>query len=106
MERTCARHPGTFCFSRPIYADGSARPVQLEFGVLRMERTLRVDLFENDDEPDARCAAPPSHRYCRVIIRPGVDPQRLATTPSPLPSRMPTAAGSAFGERRGREGVR
>jgi hypothetical protein len=35
MERYCARHAGTFCFARPIYTDDTARPAELEFGVLR-----------------------------------------------------------------------
>lgn len=48
MERYCATHPGTFCFSRPIYADATARPAQLEFGVLRLERSLWVEVFDNE----------------------------------------------------------
>jgi hypothetical protein len=47
MERYCATHPGTFCFSRPVYTDETARPTELEFGVLRLERTFWVEIFEN-----------------------------------------------------------
>lgn len=47
MERYCAEHPGTFCFSRPIYADGSWRPTAIEYGVLTGPRTLWVERFEN-----------------------------------------------------------
>jgi hypothetical protein len=47
MERYCAEHVGLFCFSRPIYADATARPSQLEFGVLRPDRTFWVELFDN-----------------------------------------------------------
>ncbi|HEX7676533.1 MAG TPA: hypothetical protein VF713_00300 [Thermoanaerobaculia bacterium] len=47
MERYCATHPGTFCFSRPIYADGSARPAEIEFGVLRADGTFWVGVFDN-----------------------------------------------------------
>jgi hypothetical protein len=34
MERYCYEHPGTFCFSRPIYADTTSIPRWLEFGLL------------------------------------------------------------------------
>ncbi len=47
MERYCAQHPGTFCFARPIYTDDTARPAELEFGVLKADRTLWVRMFEN-----------------------------------------------------------
>lgn len=47
MERYCEEHLGTFFFSRPIYADATARPSQLEFGVLREEGTFWVETFEN-----------------------------------------------------------
>lgn len=47
MERYCAKHPETFFFSRTIYDDATARPAQLEFGLLTPERTLDVELFEN-----------------------------------------------------------
>lgn len=47
MERYCAKHPGTFFFSRPIYTDATARPAQIEFGLLRHDRTLQVELFAN-----------------------------------------------------------
>lgn len=47
METYCARHPGTFFFSRPIYDDDTARPARLEFGVLTKERRFEVEVFEN-----------------------------------------------------------
>ena len=47
METYCALHPGTFCFSRPIYMDGSARPALLEFGILKAEGELWVEVFKN-----------------------------------------------------------
>jgi hypothetical protein len=47
MERYCAAHEGTFFFSRPVYADATARPAEVEFGVLRHDLTLWVELFEN-----------------------------------------------------------
>jgi hypothetical protein len=47
MERYCAEHPGTFCFSRPVYTDEGARPAEIEFGVLREEGTLWVEVFDN-----------------------------------------------------------
>jgi hypothetical protein len=47
MEKHCASNPGTFCFARPIYADGTAQPAFLEFGVLRRPRELWVETFDN-----------------------------------------------------------
>ncbi len=47
MERYCATHPGTFCFSRPLYNDEGARPAEIEFGVLRQDGTLWVEVFDN-----------------------------------------------------------
>jgi len=47
MERFCHQHPGTFCFSRPIYADGSSVPRWLEFGLLKNDETLWVEVFDN-----------------------------------------------------------
>jgi hypothetical protein len=47
MERYCQEHPGTFCFSRPIYRDSSSVPRWLEFGVLKDDETLWVEVFEN-----------------------------------------------------------
>ena len=38
---------GTFCFSRPIYVDGSSVPRWLEFGLLKTDQTLWVEIFEN-----------------------------------------------------------
>jgi hypothetical protein len=47
MEKYCRDQEGTFCFSRPIYADGSNVPRWLEFGVLKRDETLWVEVFEN-----------------------------------------------------------
>jgi hypothetical protein len=47
MERYCARNPGTFCFSRPIYHDLSWYPVKIEYGLLKKDGTFRVEQFEN-----------------------------------------------------------
>jgi hypothetical protein len=47
METYCYEQPGTFCFSRPIYADGSSVPRWLEFGLLRTDQTLWVEVFDN-----------------------------------------------------------
>lgn len=47
METYCFEQPGTFCFSRPIYADGSSVPRWLEFGLLRSDQTLWVEVFDN-----------------------------------------------------------
>jgi len=47
MEIYCYEQPGTFCFSRPIYVDGSSVPRWLEFGLLRTDQSLWVEIFEN-----------------------------------------------------------
>lgn len=47
MEKYCREQEGTFCFSRPIYADGSNVPRWLEFGVLKTDETLWVEVFDN-----------------------------------------------------------
>jgi hypothetical protein len=47
METYCYQQPGTFFFSRPIYADGSSVPRWLEFGVLRCDQSLWVEAFDN-----------------------------------------------------------
>ena len=47
METYCARHPGVLCWSRPIYSDGSAMPLQVEFGILKEDGALWVETFDN-----------------------------------------------------------
>lgn len=47
MERYCAAHAGTFFFSRLIYADNSARPSEIEFGIVRSDTKLWVEVFKN-----------------------------------------------------------
>jgi len=47
MEKYCHEREGIFCFSRPVYADGSSVPRWLEFGVLKTDDTLWVEVFDN-----------------------------------------------------------
>jgi hypothetical protein len=47
MEKYCELNEGTFCFSRPIYIDQSAKPGFLEFGVLKGNCEFWVECFEN-----------------------------------------------------------
>jgi hypothetical protein len=47
MERYCADHEETFFFSRPIYADRTARPAEIEFGILLPGPKFCVDVFAN-----------------------------------------------------------
>jgi hypothetical protein len=47
MEQYCVLNRGAFCFSRPLYADETARPACIEFGVLTMNRELWVECFDN-----------------------------------------------------------
>lgn len=52
MERYCAKHPGTFCFFRPIYCDRSWHPCLIEYGVLKQDGELWVEVFDNCIHPD------------------------------------------------------
>jgi hypothetical protein len=47
MEKYCFEHPGTLCFARPIYSDGTSRPAWLEFGLFRSDGELWVECFDN-----------------------------------------------------------
>lgn len=47
MEKYCVLNSGTFCSSRPLYVDQSAKPAFLEFGVLRSDGELWVERFDN-----------------------------------------------------------
>jgi hypothetical protein len=47
MEIYCQKNPSTYCFSRPFYAGQSGHPFAIEFGVLRADGTLWVNVFPN-----------------------------------------------------------
>lgn len=47
MEIYCAAHAGTFCFSRPLYVDQTAKPAFVEFGLLKENNELWVECFDN-----------------------------------------------------------
>lgn len=47
QERYCVEHPNTFCFARPLYADGYSRVAFLDFGLLDSDGVLRVERFDN-----------------------------------------------------------
>jgi hypothetical protein len=47
MEKYCHDNPGTFCFSRPIYADATSIPRWLEFGLIKTDGHLWVEVFDN-----------------------------------------------------------
>ena len=47
MEDYCAVNLGTFCFSRPIYYDETAKPTFIEFGLVKIEGELWVECFDN-----------------------------------------------------------
>jgi hypothetical protein len=47
MERNCYENAGTFCFSRPVYDDATSVPRWLEFGLLRDDGSIWVEVFEN-----------------------------------------------------------
>jgi hypothetical protein len=47
MEAYCYEHAGTLCFSRPIYADSTSVPRWLEFGLVKDDGTLWVEVFDN-----------------------------------------------------------
>lgn len=46
MEKYCVSNPGTFCFSRPLYTDQTAKPAFVEFGVLKGAE-LWLECFDN-----------------------------------------------------------
>ena len=50
MERYCCDNPSVMLFSRPLYSDYTARPAAIEFGVLRTDGTLWVQMFTNRPE--------------------------------------------------------
>jgi hypothetical protein len=52
MERYCEKNPGTYCFSRPIYAGYSAHPQLIEFGVLKHDGHFWVNQFPNCDSSE------------------------------------------------------
>jgi hypothetical protein len=47
MEQYCEVRPATMLFSRPLYLNHTGRPSELEFGLLRDDGTLWVNLFPN-----------------------------------------------------------
>jgi len=47
MERYCFEHPGTLCFARPIYLDGTSRPGWLEFAIVHPDSGPEVACFDN-----------------------------------------------------------
>jgi hypothetical protein len=47
MEIYRQGHPGTFCFSRAIYTDGSSVPQWIEFGIFKDDESLWVEVFDN-----------------------------------------------------------
>lgn len=47
MKKHCLEHPGTFCFSRPIYTTRSWCPAAVEHGLLKPDGTFWVHSFRN-----------------------------------------------------------
>jgi hypothetical protein len=47
MEKYCVSHPGTFCFTHPLYEDQTSKPFSLEFGLLKDTGELWVERFDN-----------------------------------------------------------
>lgn len=47
MERRCASRAGIFCFSRPLYADDTWVPIELEYGVVEDLSVPDVRVFPN-----------------------------------------------------------
>jgi hypothetical protein len=47
MERYCHDFPGTYFFCRPLYAGLCSHPAEIEFGVLRTDRSMWVNQFQN-----------------------------------------------------------
>lgn len=47
MELYCRRHAGVPCFSRPVNVDTSAHPAQVDFGILKRDGELWVEMMPN-----------------------------------------------------------
>ena len=47
LETYCSKRPGTLCFSRPVYIDTSAHPSQVEFGILKPDGDLWLEVVLN-----------------------------------------------------------
>ena len=47
MEKYCAEHPCTFCFTRLIYFSRSWRPDAIEHGLLKQDGMFWIDRFKN-----------------------------------------------------------
>ncbi len=47
MEEHCKEYEGVFCFSRPLYYDDSSTPFMIEFGILKDDKKMWVEVFEN-----------------------------------------------------------
>jgi hypothetical protein len=47
MERYCYDHPGTYFFCRMLYAGLSSHPAEIEFGILKADNSVWVDIFKN-----------------------------------------------------------
>lgn len=54
MEKYCATHPGTFCFSRPFYERGLFFVARYDFGLLKSDGELWVNRFDNTPPPTWR----------------------------------------------------
>jgi hypothetical protein len=47
MEKYCKNNKNTFCFNRPLYIDETDRPAFYEYGVLKPDKELWVEIFDN-----------------------------------------------------------
>ena len=47
LEEYCRNNIGVLCFSRPIYNDTTAVPVEVEFGLINPNIELQVERFSN-----------------------------------------------------------
>jgi hypothetical protein len=47
MERYCRQHPGSYVFCSPIYLGLSGHPAFIEYGVLRRDCSLWLNVFRN-----------------------------------------------------------
>lgn len=47
MERYCFENKDVFCFNRPIYLDESSKPAMYEFGILKIDGSIWVEVFDN-----------------------------------------------------------
>jgi hypothetical protein len=108
MERYCRDHPGTYFFCRPIYQGLCSHPAEIEFGILKPDRSIWVNTFRNYGRTEE---LEEFERLYREKIAAIGQPSDLGTGGGSRNSQLPRLPGStkedsvACPRRRGRNGT-